>query len=233
MWEKSLMFFDWGSADYFSNISSLILFVIAWWLGKRQGLIIDRIDGLTQGVHRLQTAVAALQVREKIGVIHQAASSIDTRPHAAVTLVSDSISVLDVYPFAPKKLQRDYIKALDTAFASLHQRTGTSGTPMQLELALAVVLYAKSLFDQGQRNLAISLIEPIARCASNLHKLEQSSRPEGIDLGTEACESKTKILEQLLSTSETELTRKLRTEVFHIQNPGTMAMRASGTAQEH
>ena len=36
-WEGTMctMFSDWTSADYFSNIASLVVFVIAYWLGRQ------------------------------------------------------------------------------------------------------------------------------------------------------------------------------------------------------
>jgi len=113
------MFSDWTSADYFSNIASLVLFVIAYWLGRRQGQIIEDLSTLTADTHRLQEAVTTLQFREKMGVMKQGAFEVDENSSAAITLLTDSMSVLDGYRFAPERLRREYVATLDIAFTHL------------------------------------------------------------------------------------------------------------------
>lgn len=99
---------------------------------------------LTEKVHGLQTAVVALQIREKVGVMKQRAVQVDGDPTAAITLLTDSCSVLDVYPYAPDVLRKDYINALDTAFSSLCKACVTEGKQMRAELASVIVRQAKS-----------------------------------------------------------------------------------------
>jgi hypothetical protein len=134
---------------------------------------------------------------------------------AAITLLTDSISVLDVYQYAPEKLQRDYVEALDTAFTGLCNKSSLSGKPMQLELTLELAREAKKLFDEGQRELAFSLIIPIANCALSLHQTGQISTVGDFGLVTRHLDTKTReVLEQLLSLNETDLLLKLEVELF-------------------
>jgi hypothetical protein len=225
------MFSDWTSADYFSNIASLVLFVVAYWLGKRQGQIIDdvskltadthrltmkeaeiidQVRSLTSGIHRLQEAFATLQFREKMGVMKQRAFEVDKNPSAAITLLTDSMSVLDGYRFAPERLRREYVATLEIAFTHLCNQYSPYGEkkPMQLELAQDLVRHAKILFDDGERELAFSLMIPVANCALSLHKAGDFS------LATHGHDAQTREkLEQLLSMSEPDLLQKLEAHV--------------------
>lgn len=222
------MLSDWTSADYFSNIASLILFIVAYWLGRRQGLIIERVGNLTEKeadiigqiskltgeVHRLQTAVAALQVREKVGVMKQRAEEVNHRPSAAITLLTDSISVLDVYPFAPEDLRQIYIETLDTAFTALCKRSSSNGKLMQLELAAELVRQAKRLFDQGESELAFSLMRPVVSCAISLNTTQTPIAGSFGILVKATNRNMQEMLEQYLSMDETEIIRRLEAELF-------------------
>ena len=82
---------------------------------------------------------------------------------------------------------------------------------MQLELALELVRHAKILFDDGERELAFSLMTPIANCALSLHKAgDFSIAASGLDAKTQ------EKLEQFLSMSEPDLLQKLESDLFPV-----------------
>ena len=166
---------------------------------------------MTADTHRLQEAVTTLQFREKMGVMKQRAFEVDENSSAAITLLTDSMSVLDGYRFAPARLRWEYVETLDIAFTHLCNKSSPWGKKklMQLELALELVRHAKILFDDGERELAFSLMIPVANCALSLHKAGDFS------LATRGLDAKTqKKLEQLLSMSEPALLQKLESDLF-------------------
>ncbi|MBA2592597.1 MAG: hypothetical protein H0U97_10240 [Gammaproteobacteria bacterium] len=215
------MFTDWNSADWTSITIGFVLFAVGWWIGRRQGQIIERVGELTESqaqvlrqvgtltgeIHDLQSAVAELQVREKVGVIKERAFQVQSGNEAAVfTLLEDTRSVLPLYEYTQSHLRAVYEDALSTALETLYRRTDTNGKALQHELATTLASHISHLAGKGRPELAAALRLIVAKCAGRVYRLgdiESAKKVCALVFPPSAVDS-------LLRTSETELAEKLK-----------------------
>jgi hypothetical protein len=99
--------FDWGPSSWFSAVSGLLVFLVALWLNRKQTL--------------LQTALANLELREKIGVINgQAEEVADSRLHnRAYYFFGDVMASVALFDKADKQAQEKYVTAVDATLAQV------------------------------------------------------------------------------------------------------------------
>jgi hypothetical protein len=100
---------DWGAGSWFSAVSGLLVFLVALWLSRQQTI--------------LQTALANLELREKIGVINGQADEV-AKPglhHRAIYFFGDVMASLALFDKADKKEQETYITAVYTTLAEVQK----------------------------------------------------------------------------------------------------------------
>lgn len=173
------MFADWSSADYFSNISALVLFVITLRLGKKQAQTIEKVGTLSENsaamletvkelttrVHSLSASVVSLQIREKIGVVKQRAGEAEANEWAANILLHDTCSVLDAYPHADANLREEYISVLELAFSAYCKECIAVGRIRRAELASTLVRKAKYFHGIYGSEVSVPLMKSIVKYA--------------------------------------------------------------------
>jgi HAMP domain-containing protein len=108
---------DWGASSWFSAVSGLLVFLVALWLSRQQTL--------------LQTALANLELREKIGVINGQADEIGEQGlhHRAIYFFGDVMASLALFDKADKKEQATYVTAVNTTLAQVKKHVFDQGLP--------------------------------------------------------------------------------------------------------
>src|SRR5438270_1554436 len=144
---KYMTFFaNWNSADWIQISLSILLFAVGYWLGRKQTRITIHVEELAEkqenilhqvgelagSMHILQSAIAELEIREKIGVINRGIHEVAKRNLGIThTLFSDCLAVLPLFEFASDDLQCEYLQALGRAICSLHKKEDAEGNSLQ------------------------------------------------------------------------------------------------------
>jgi hypothetical protein len=113
---------DWGAGSWFSAVSGLLVFLVALWLSRQQTL--------------LQTALANLELREKIGVINGQADEV-AEPglhHRAIYFFGDVMASLALFDKADKKEQETYITAVYTTLGQVKKHIFDQDLPVDDKL---------------------------------------------------------------------------------------------------
>jgi hypothetical protein len=134
---------DWTSADWVAVLSSIILFVAGAWVSKVLG---DKQEKTIREVHVLQSAIAELQIREKIGVMRGDMTRLEGTKNKrsganevrrlAELLVQNSLSVLPLFRYAPERLQIEYRDIVNQVLSTLSE---TRGASEQLQILFRIV----------------------------------------------------------------------------------------------
>jgi len=223
------LFSDWNSADWASITIGLVLFVVGWWLSRRQGQIIEHVGHLAESqtqvlgqvgtltgeIHDLQSAVAELQIREKVGVIREGAYQVQQGDQSAVfTLLQDTLSVLPLYEYAGTELRTIYEDALCTALETVWRHEDPGGKSLQEDMAATVVSRIRQLEGKGrrERELAGALRLIMARSAGRIY------RSGDIQSAQKLCSLvfPASVVAALIQASEVELQEKLKASSFQL-----------------
>lgn len=189
---------NWTFADIVSLAAGVVLFGLGAWISKAQENSIQLTKKLTEETKHLQTAIAELQLYEKIGVIGRGVHCVSQNSsEVSPVLLYDCLAILPMLEYCGKPLVEKYLVFLRQALDGLTGEMDGSKS-MAAILVEAVLRQVSIIRKRGDHRLADDMINVLARYINNL-KVNAPQQAEDICLQfLEGSENKSSYVRQIM-----------------------------------